>query len=410
MYPPGADTVLVRFSGEIGIKSQSVQQRMERRLREHLRQMLDQRGLDASVEAEFTRLYVRTDPEQIEKATAVAASVFGVSSVSPVKQVPPTMDAICAALRESARERYDGAAFAVRANRAGQTDDHPFSSPEIEREGGAAVTAAAEAVGIEPEVDLDDPEVTFGVECRPERAFVYLERQSGPGGLPLGTQEPVVALVSGGIDSPVAAWEVMKRGCPVVPVYVDLGRFGGVDHRARAERTVGRLASYTPDGLELWVVPGGDGLERLTEVPERYRMLLARRFMLRIAARVAERTEAVGIVTGESIGQKSSQTSAALRVTDAAVDYPVHRPLVSLDKSEISERARSVGTYEEATIDAGCHRLAPENPATRPPLSTLREVEPTAIETLAIEAVESADRIELREAVSDQETSGPYLL
>ncbi|SDJ24953.1 thiamine biosynthesis protein ThiI [Halovenus aranensis] len=393
MHPPGADTVLVRFSGEVGVKSQSVQQRMERQLRTNLRRMLDQRAVDATVEAEFTRLYVRTDPDQITAATRAARSVFGVSSVSPVRESEPTMAAICDLLREAARERYDGGTFAVRARRAGQPDAHPFSSTDIEREGGSAVAAAAEATGVDPVVDLDDPELTFGVECRPERAFVYLDRQSGPGGLPLGTQEPVVALVSGGIDSPVAAWELMKRGCPVIPVYVDLGRFGGVDHRARAERTMQCLTEYTPDGLTLWAVPGGEGLKRITEAAERYRMLLARRFMLRIGAAVADRTDAVGVVTGESVGQKSSQTSAALRVTGAAIDYPVHRPLVSLDKSEITERARAIGTYDEATIDAGCHRLAPDNPATQPPLSTVREVEPADGERLATEAVENAEQV-----------------
>jgi len=262
------------------------------------------------------------------------------------------------------------------------------------------VFETAEAAGVEPAVDLDDPDMTFRVECRPKRAFVYLDERSGPGGLPLGTQQPVVALVSGGIDSPVAAWELMKRGCPVVPVYVGLGRFGGVDHRARAEEIVQQLATYTPEGLTMRVVPGGEGLEQIAEGTDRYRMLLTRRYMLRIADLVAERTDAVGVVTGESVGQKSSQTSAALRVTSAVVDRPVHRPLLSLDKHEITDRARSIGTYDGSTIDAGCNRLAPENPATQPPLAAVREAEPAAIEKLAEEAVERAERLDIRGTVT----------
>ncbi len=396
MHPPGADTVLVRYSGELGVKSRTVQRRMEGRVRENLEVMLAERGLDTALEQEHTRLYVHTRPEQVDAVTDTAAKVFGVSSVSAVRETEPTLSAICDALAEAAREVYGGGAFAVRARRAGQESDHPFSSTDIEREGGGAVYEAAAEAGVEPVVDLENPDITFGVECRPERAFVYLERQPGPGGLPLGTQEPVVALVSGGIDSPVAAWQVMKRGCPVVPVYVDLGRFGGVDHRARAEGTVEQLTAYTPDELSMWVVPGGEGLEAIVDATERYRMLLTRRFLLRIGDRVADETRAVGLVTGESIGQKSSQTSAALGVTDMVTKRPVHRPLLSLDKNEITDQARAIGTYEDSTIDAGCNRIAPDNPATRPPLEAVRDAEPTDIDVLVDEAVERAETVDLR--------------
>ena len=395
MYPPGSDTVLVRFSGEVGVKSRSLQRRMEVGVRENLDTMLSRQGLEATIEYEHTRLYIRTEPEELDAVTEIASSVFGVTSVSPVVRVDPTLESLCEVLEDTAQQQYTGGTFAVRARRAGQKDAHPFSSTDIEREGGKAVFEALEESGIQPEVDLDDPDITYGVECRPEAAFVYLETRAGPGGLPLGTQEPLVVLVSGGIDSPVAAWEVMKRGCPIIPVYVDLGRFGGVDHRARAEQTVSRLTRYTPDGLAMWVVPGGEGLERIVDATTRYRMLLTRRFMLSIAAQVASETDAVGVVTGESIGQKSSQTSSALAVTGAVTDYPVHRPLVSMDKSQITERARAIGTYEESTIDAGCNRLAPENPATQPPLEQVRAVEPADIPAIVDSAVERRTLVEL---------------
>jgi thiamine biosynthesis protein ThiI len=396
MNPPGADTILVRFSGEVGVKSPSVQQQMEERVRENLKSMLSEEGHPVSTEYAHNRLYVHTDPPDVGPVGDVVANTFGITSLSPVVEVEPTIDAICEALHESAREHYDGGSFAVRARRAGQESAHPFSSIDIERQGGAAVSETAREQGNEPEVDLDSPDMTFGVECRPERAFVYLQTLSGPGGLPLGTQAPVVALVSGGIDSPVAAWELMKRGCPIAPVYVDLGKFGGVDHQARAEQTVRELVRYTPDGLPLWVVPGGEGLATVVESTVQYPMVLARRFMLQIAAEIAERTDAVGIVTGESIGQKSSQTSASLRVTGAVTDLPVHRPLLNRDKNEISDRARAIGTYSKATIDAGCNRLAPDNPSTNPPLERVREAEPATMPELAIQAVERADVITFR--------------
>lgn len=386
MYPPGAGTVLVRY-GEIGIKSPQLRERMESQLAENIRAILADRGLDATVEREHTRLYVQTPTEAISAVTDAVTDTFGVVSASPTGRVEPTMEAVCSALSETARRHYDGSPFAVRARRAGPQSAHPFSSTDLERSGGDAVVTVAEEMGVEPTVDLDNPALTFEVECREEDAYVFLDRQSGPGGLPLGTQRPLVALLSGGIDSPVAAWEVMKRGAPVYPLYVDLGEYGGVDHRLRAAETAAELARYAPaEDLRLLVAPGGEAIERIAADLDMYRMLVVRRFMLRVAEHVAEDLAAVGIVTGESIGQKSSQTTSNLRVTGAVTDLPVHRPLLSMDKSTISERARGIGTYDDSTIDTGCHRLATDRAATHPPLEQVVAAEPRGLDELAREA------------------------
>jgi thiamine biosynthesis protein ThiI len=327
---------------------------------------------------------VRTETSQIEAVVAAVTDAFGVVSASPTLRVDPTMEAICSALTETARTHYNGECFAVRARRAGPASAHPFSSTDLEREGGSAVSTAASEAGDNPTVDLDDPELTFSVECREEDAYLFLDRRSGPGGLPLGTQRPLVALVSGGIDSPVSAWQAMKRGAPVYPLYIDLGDYGGVDHRLRAQQTVDALERYAPNyDLRLRIVPGGEGIERIAESLDTYRMLAARRFMLRIAEHVGAELNAVGIVTGESIGQKSSQTTANLRVTAAATELPVHRPLLTMDKTAISEQAKAIGSFEDSTIDVGCHRLAPDRPATQPPLEQVEAAEPDDIEKLA---------------------------
>ncbi|MEF8785563.1 MAG: tRNA sulfurtransferase [Haloarculaceae archaeon] len=383
MYPPGADTVLVRH-GEIGTKSEQVGRKMEGQLRDNIAAILSDRGFDDRVERERTRLYVRTDSERVEAVTDAVTDAFGVVSASPAVRTEPTLDAICSCLGDAARTHYDGGSFAVRARRAGESDVHPFSSKTLEEEGGTAVWQAAEDAGIDPTVDLDDPDMTFYIECRADDAFVFLEKRDGPGGLPYGTQRPVVALISGGIDSPVAAWEMMRRGCPVVPLYVDLGEYGGPDHRARAESTVDALAQYAPSGdITLRVVPGGNAIDEIVAQTEKHRMLVLRRFMLLVAEMVAESEGAVGIVTGEAVGQKSSQTSANLRVTSAVTDFPVHRPLLSLDKSSITERARAIGTYDDATIPAGCNRIAPTYPETAASLTEIQRVEPDTLDSLA---------------------------
>jgi thiamine biosynthesis protein ThiI len=159
--------------------------------------------------------------------------------------------------------------------------------------------------------------------------------------------------------------------------------------------TIGTLQEYVPDGdVALRVAPGGDGIKRIAGEVDTCRMLAVRRYMLRIAEQVADSLGAVGIVTGESIGQKSSQTGANLRVTDAVTSLPIHRPLATVDKTDITDRARAIGTFDDSTIDTGCHRLAPDNPATGPELSTVEAAEPDDVEQLALRAAEAVELIE----------------
>ena len=283
MHPSGADTVLVRH-GDVGVKSRKVQTEMEKRLRDNIAAILGERDIDAEVERQWSRLLVHTSEGNVEDATTAAADTFGVQSASPAVVVSPEQETIEATLADAAREHYDGGTFAVRARRAAK--DHPFTSTELEREGGTAVWNAVE----NPEVDLDDPDITFYVEVRDSDAFVFLEKRDGPGGLPLGTQTKLVSLVSGGIDSPVATWEVMKRGSPIIPIYLDLGDYGGIDHQARAIETVRKLARYAPNqDMRVRKVPAGEAMNLLGEEVGPARMLVFRRFMYRVAEHIAAR-------------------------------------------------------------------------------------------------------------------------
>lgn len=373
MHPPGSGTVLVRY-GELNTKSRSVQSSMLDQLCGQLSSLFAHREIPGKIERERGRVYVRTDESYVEAAAETAARSFGVVSVSPALSVPPEREAIESALAAAAAEHYDGGTYAVDARRA--YDEHPFTSRDVEVFGGTAVAEGTPPI-VTPEVDLDDPDYTFGVEVRREEAFVYLDRIDGPGGLPLGSQATQVALVSGGIDSPVAIYEAMRRGSPVVPVYVDLGEYGGPDHRARAIETVRRLAWHAPDrDWTVHVVPGGETIGRLVDDLDRGRMLALRRYMFRVAEYLAEDYDAQGIVTGESLGQKSSQTARNLRVTSAATELPIHRPLLTVDKTEITARAREIGTFHDSTINAGCNRIAPDHPVISGSPGRIREIEP----------------------------------
>ncbi|WP_135854411.1 tRNA sulfurtransferase [Halorussus salinus] len=393
MRQPGADTVLVRHA-DVGVKSGKVQAEMERRLRDNIEAIVRDRGIDAEVERRWSRIFLHADSDDIDAAADAAADTFGVRSASPAAIVPPEKGPIVDALARSADANADavGDTFAVRARRAGTAEAHPFTSEDLEREGGAAVFDALD----DPEVDLTDPDTTFSVECRKDEAFVYTDERPGPGGLPLGSQAKVVALVSGGIDSPVAAWEMMKRGAPIVPVYLELGDYGGQDHEARAMETVRRLADFAPNfDMNVRKVPAGDVMDLLAEEVGPARMLVYRRFMYRVAEHVARETNSSGIVTGEAIGQKSSQTARNLGATSQAADLPIHRPLLTMDKSEITERARDIGTFRDSTIPAGCNRIAPDYPETNATLEIVENAEPDDLFERAENAARNATIVDL---------------
>lgn len=389
--PPDADTVVVRV-GEVGTKSERVRYEMQNTLAANLRALLDDRGIDGRIDHRRNRPLIRTDDPVA--ATDAATDAFGVVSASPATRPEPTFDAVVDELARVAPATYDGGTVAVRARRTG---DHPFTSEDLEREGGAAVLdALQEATGERPAVDLDDPDYVARAELRDDAAFVFVEKHPGPGGLPLGSQRPVVALLSGGIDSPVAAFELMRRGAPVHLVYVDLGDFGGPDHVARAESSARTLAEYAPNHLDgLTIVDGGDVCADLADSLEQGRMLVFRRFIYRVAAEIAADRGATGVVTGEAIGQKSSQTTQNMSVLDSVTDFPVHRPLLTADKDEIVARARRIGTYEAASIAAGCNRFAPDQSETRAGLAQMAEIEPDWLEERAAACAADAEWVSL---------------
>lgn len=381
--------VVVRH-GDIGVKSARVQTWMERMLQSNIEAMLRSRSLPGEVDRVWGRIFVET-PEPEAVADAVG-DVFGVVSASPTRSVEPTLGAISEVLVETASAYYTSGSFAVDARRTG---DHEFTSQDVGEVGGTAIWEAVEDE-FEPEVDLDDPDIRFEVEVREETAFVFVDRVEGPGGLPVGTQDPVVALISGGIDSPVAAWLAMKRGAPIIPLYLDLGSFGGPDHRGRAMETIETLSRFAPqEEWEVYVAPIGAALERLDERVEDTRMLSVRRLMYMVANHVAAETGADAIVTGEALGQKSSQTLRNMRVTETASERPVLRPLLTWDKQEIIARAREIGTYKTATIDAGCNRIAPDQPETRATLERVTGAEPDGLAEWAREAAEDVEVIPL---------------
>lgn len=277
--------------------------------------------------------------------------------------------------------------FRVTARRAHKA--FPLTSPQLNEILGTFVLERFPA-----RVDLKNPELTLFVDILPREAFIYLEKVPGPGGLPVGVAGRVIALLSGGIDSPVAAYRMMRRGCEVSFVHFHGAPF--LDRRTQEKaREIVKLLTRYQYTSRLYLVPFGEvQQEVVVNTPAPYRVLLYRRLMARIAEHLAGLEGAMALVTGESLGQVASQTLENLTVIEEAVELPVLRPLIGMDKEEITEQAKEIGTYEiSIQPDQDCCTLfVPRHPATRATMDDIGRAEMTLdLDRLVKAGVERAD-------------------
>src|SRR2546425_5838110 len=295
--------------------------------------------------------------------------VCGVASVSLASRVASTVDAMKAAI-EGQIEGRSFASFRISARRAFKT--YPMTSVELNRELGRFVVERTGA-----RVDLHHPELEIHVEVMPAETFVYADRVDGPGGLPVGSSGTVAALLSGGIDSPVAAWRMTKRGCTVLFVHFHSVPYLPATSQAKARALVERLTAWQ-NASRLYLVPFGEiQREVVLSVPPPLRVVVYRRLMLRITQELARRVGALALATGESLGQVASQTLENIACIDEAASLPVLRPLIGMDKLEITTAAQQIGTFEiSIEPDADCCTLfTPRHPATRATLDEIRAAE-----------------------------------
>jgi len=216
-------------------------------------------------------------------------------------------------------------------------------------------------------VDLSNPDLTIYIEVLPDEAFIYFEKIQGPGGLPVGVSGTVVCLLSGGIDSPVAAYRMMKRGCRVVFVHFHSQPFADRTSQEKATE-LARLLTRYQYASRLYVVPFGETQQEVVaRTAGRFRVLVYRRLMLRMAEEIARKEGAQALVTGESLGQVSSQTLENIAAIEEAATLPILRPLIGMDKEEITQQARQIGSYEISTIPDQdcCSMFTPRQVVTR---------------------------------------------
>jgi tRNA uracil 4-sulfurtransferase len=287
------------------------------------------------------------------------ARVFGVANFAQAGRAPLDVDAIARAILADLGDRT-ARTFRVSARRADKR--FPLTSPEIEREVGGRIK---EVTGWQ--VDLDDPGFTIHVEALTNDAFYYFGKERGAGGMPVGVSGRVLCLLSGGIDSPVAAWRLMRRGCRVLLLH-----FHSYPILSRASqekvRELARLLAGFQFHSRLFLVPFGEIQQQVTlSVAPPLRVVIYRRLMMRIAERIAQQNRAQALVTGEVVGQVASQTLENLASINRVVTMPVLRPLIGLDKDEITAEAQRLGTYPISIIpDQDCCTLfTPRHPATK---------------------------------------------
>jgi len=382
---PPADRILVHYA-EIGTKGGN-----RKMFEKCLMRNLDDAGAGLGL-GDFRREPGRVsasvgDPERVPEIIDRLRMIPGVAWLAPAVALKPDLERITAVAVARAVEHPDSV-FRVDTRRTDKT--FPMDSLAVNRHVGAAIVAATGRT-----VNLRDPEYTYSVEIDKKRAYVVWDRQEGFGGLPVGCEGTLVSLLSGGIDSPVSAFAMMRRGCRVHLAHF-LNRSLSSNRVVEKIHDIAQRLSWFHGPIDLSVVPFGE-LQReiVMVVPAKYRMIVYRRAMFRIAELIRADLGALGFVTGDSVGQVASQTLENLHVIREAAEYPIYSPLAGTSKLEIVNLAKKIGTFEISIRphEDCCSFMVAKHPATKARLGEVRAVEQFDMEAGAAAAFAGRETI-----------------
>ena len=328
-----------------------------------------------------------------EEAVLRLKKIFGILYISRAKKLDKDMEAISQeAIRCLEIDKHNGKTFKVEVKRSDKT--FKYKSPEIQQIVGAKLY---ERFYKELSVDVKNPDIVVQVEIRDEGAYVYSHKEAGPGGLPLGINGKCALMLSGGIDSPVAGYMIAKRGVELIAVHFHSYPYTSERAKIKVLDLAKKLSKYT-GRTEVYVVPFTDIQLLINDKADHDMMvILMRRYMMRITEKIAEKFGAKAIVTGESLGQVASQTIESITVTNEVTSMPVLRPLIGMDKEEITKISRKIDTFDISIqpYEDCCTVFVPKHPKTKPNAGYAREQELKleGIDALVEKAVEDTEKI-----------------
>jgi tRNA uracil 4-sulfurtransferase len=376
--------IIVRY-GEIGVKSRKVRGRFERKLIKNIKTIIN-----GQVEIKQGRIFVY--PQDFDNALKSLEKIEGIVSYSPAVSTITNHDSIKELIRTYIKEIEDEDlfsgkdSFAIRCRRVGE---HDFSSQEMAAFCGSVVYEITES-----KVDLTNPDFELFVEVRADKTYIFHQKIKGLGGLPLGTQGKVIALVSGGIDSPVATFLMMKRGCSVTIL-----NFNNYPYNSQSNEKIlkihQKLKEYSAGSeLNLYQAEYGKYLHKCKEqAPERMTCVLCKSGMYQIAEKIAKKENALAIVDGSSLGQVASQTLPNILATRYSTSMPILSPLIGLDKVEIEKIGKKIGTFDISILPESSCSAAPRHPETYAELPRVLEALKTINAENELEKVTSSIKL-----------------
>jgi len=387
------ETLLLKC-GELVLKGLN-RNKFEERVCTDLRHRLKKCG-SCNLKIMQSTIYITPEDEffDVDQATEICRKVFGIVSICRAAMCEKSMDAIYALAETYLADELQGAStFKVEAKRSDKK--FPMNSMEIMREVGGHLLSKYPHL----EVDVHNPELTVYVEVRDKNAFVHGAPIPGAGGLPASINGRASVLISGGIDSPVAAYMMARRGLALHAVHFFSYPYTSERAKEKVITLLEKVAAYA-GRIHLEIVPFTHIQEEIRDkCPEDLFTLIMRRFMMRISQKLAARFESHALVTGESMGQVASQTLYAIAATDAVCEMPVFRPVIGMDKTEIVEIARKIDTFETSILpyEDCCTVFTPKHPQTKPTIAELEEAEAALdIDALIEEAIAGVEYLRIQ--------------
>ncbi|MBT1248572.1 MULTISPECIES: tRNA uracil 4-sulfurtransferase ThiI [unclassified Thermosipho (in: thermotogales)] len=359
--------VVVRYS-EIGLKGKN-RGYFEKKLIDNIRKI----ARPPEISKRYGRIIIRLKNMSFGEIKERLKYVFGIQNFSYAYAVSHDIDEIKEAVKKLLSLNIKGKkTFKVQTKRSFK--QFPMTSNELSAYIGAYVLEEFDNLN----VDVHNPDITVGIEIKEKEAFIFVGKERLYGGLPVGVSGKAILLLSGGIDSPVAGWYMLKRGLKLETLSFLSPPFTSEKSVKKILDLAEVLSKYTPDTLRTYIVPFTEVQQYIkSNVPDRYSLIIQRRSMMRIANKLSKKRKASAIITGENIAQVASQTLSNLRTIEDASDIPILRPLIGFEKLDIIEKAKEIETYGISILPYidSCVAFAPKNPATKSSIGELKEIE-----------------------------------